>query len=209
MRRRARLTVMIVAAAVLLAAIPAVLLIRARNPDRLSVISAQDQLVPFSFKHPSSWERGEFGVNVVFSPSARELAPLFSQKGTGGTWRPVRERLRLDPARAVGLATSFSSTQLESGTSQLRDSVQLLLPVTATFSSGPEQLLVGGYAADQLEGELADPDDTGTRLHFLAVVVHVQRPNPKTAYLVFFAPRERFESRHALFDEILGTVSFA
>jgi hypothetical protein len=195
-------------ALLVLAAVPATLLLRSRS-QQLSATSAQDQLVPFSFKHPGGWQRQESGVNVVFSPHAGELLPLFSQKGTGGTWEPVNGLLKRDAKGTVGLATSFTSTQVvASDADQLRDALQPLLPASASFSGAAGQLLVGGHAADQLEGELADPASPGSRLHFSAVVVQVQRPEPKTVYLIFFAPTAGFEGNRPLFQRILRSVDF-
>jgi len=200
---------LIAVAAVVLLAIPVVLFINSKGGDRLTETSARDNLVPFSFKYPGSWRRQEAGINVVFSPSGRELTTLFSQKGTGDSWNPVKDVLDKDGDAATGLATSFTSTVLEAGTpEQLRDAIQPLLPANATFSSGPEQLLVGGYAADKLEGDLTDPADPGTKLHFMAIVVQVQRPTPKTVYLVFFAPQETFDSKRDLFTKVQQSVDF-
>jgi tRNA A-37 threonylcarbamoyl transferase component Bud32 len=208
--RRGRLVALLAVAAVLLAAIPAVFLVNSfRNPDRLTETSARDNLVPFSFKYPGTWRRNAAGINVVFSPAGRELTTLFSQKGTGDSWKPVNELLKNDPDKAVGLAASFTSTVVEAGSAeQLKEALQPLLPVNATFSAGPDQLLVGGYAADKLEGDLTDPADPGARLHFMAIVVQVQRPEPKTVYLVFFAPQDRFDGKRDLFGQMQDTVDF-
>jgi hypothetical protein len=42
----------------------------------------------------------------------------------------------------------------------------------------------------------------------MAIVVQVQRPEPKTVYLVFFAPQDRFDDKRALFGQIQDTVDF-
>ena len=208
--RRGRLVALLAVAVVLLAAVPAVFLVNSfRNPDRLTETSARDNLVPFSFKYPGAWRRNAAGINVVFSPAGRELTTLFSQKGTGDSWKPVNELLKGDSDKAVGLATSFTSTVVEAGSAeQLKEALQPLLPVNAAFSKGPDQLLVGGYAADKLEGDLTDPADPGARLHFMAIVVQVQRPEPKTVYLVFFAPQDRFDGKRDLFGQMQDTVDF-
>jgi len=209
-RGRGRGRIALVTAAVLLVAVVGgVFLVRSRSAGQLSEESLRDDLVPFSFRHPGSWEREQAGLNAVFSPHARELAGLFSQKGTGGTWEPVRGLLSGDGGEAVGMATSFTATQVDAGDAeQLRAAVQPLLPAAVTFTSGPDQLLVGGFAADRLEGDITDPDDPGVRLHFSAVVVQVQRPEPKTVYLVFFAPPDRFEGEQGLFQRVQDSVKF-
>jgi hypothetical protein len=204
-----RLIALIAAAVVLLAAIPAVLLYRSATGDRLTETVNRDELVPLSFKHPGSWNRQEAGINVVFSPADGALTSLFSQKGTGDSWSQVREVIGGDGDKAIGLATSFSSTLVDVSTpEQIKASLQGLLPANATFTSGPEQLLVGGYAADQVEGDLTDPADPANKLHFRAVVVQVQRPDPRTVYLVFFAPQSSFDSKRELFDQVQASANF-
>jgi hypothetical protein len=169
---------------------------------------ARDNLVPFSFKHPGSWRRESAGINVVFSPGGAQLTALFSQKGTGNSWVPVRGLVG-DDDKAVGLATSFTRTLVDVATpEQLRQSLQGLLPATVSFSVGPEQVLVGGILGDRLEGELTDPANPATRLHFMADVVQVQRPDPKTVYLVFFAPQKSFEAKRGLFERVQRSVDF-
>jgi serine/threonine protein kinase len=208
-RGRGRLIALITAVVVVLAAIPAVLLFRANSGDRLTETVSRDELVPLSFKHPGSWRRQEAGINVVFSPAEGAMTTLFSQKGTGDSWGQVREVIGGDGDKAIGLATSFSSTLVDVSTpEQLKASLEGLLPANATFSSGPQQLLVGGYAADQVEGDLTDPSDPGTKLHFQAVVVQVQRPDPRTVYLVFFAPQSSFESKRPLFEQVQASANF-
>jgi hypothetical protein len=205
---RGRLLALLAAVVVLLAAVPAVLWFRASQRDRLSVTVARDNLVPFSFKHPGSWRRQSAGINVVFSPGGAELTALFSQKGTGNSWVPVRGLVG-DGDQAVGLATSFTRTQVDVATPELlRVSLQGLLPATVSFSAGPEQALVGGVLGDRLEGELTDPANPATKLHFMADVVQVQRPEPKTVYLVFFAPQKSFDANRDLFRRVQASVDF-
>ena len=206
---RGRLIALLAAVVVLLAAVPAVLLYKGSQRDRLAVTEARDTLVPFSFKHPSSWRRQSAGINVVFSPSARELTALFSQKGTGDSWLAVRELAGCQGGKAVGLATSFTSTLVDVATpEQLKASLQGLLPANVSFSAGPAQALVGGVVGDQLEGDLTDPADPATKLHFMADVVQVQRPDPKTVYLIFFAPHASFEAKRGLFERVQASVNF-
>jgi hypothetical protein len=206
-RGRGRLLALLAAVVVLLAAVPAVLLFRASQRDRLSVAVPRDNLVPFSFKHPGSWRRQSAGINVVFSPAGPELTALFSQKGTGDSWVPVRDLVGGD--KPVGLATSFTSTLVDVATpDQLKAALQGLLPATVSFSAGPEQVLVGGILADRLEGDLTDPANPATRLHFMADVVQVQRPDPKSVYLVFFAPQKSFDANRGLFERVQASVDF-
>jgi hypothetical protein len=206
---RGRLVALLAAVVVLLAAVPAVLLFRANQRDRLTVTVARDNLVPYSFKHPGSWRRQSAGINVVFSPAGPELTTLFSQKGTGDSWTPVRALAGGDGGKAVGLATSFTSTLVDVATpDQLKASLQGLLPTTVSFSAGPQQVLVGGILGDRLEGDLTDPADPATRLHFMAAVVQVQRPEPKSVYLVFFAPQGSFDANRGLFERVQASVNF-
>jgi tRNA A-37 threonylcarbamoyl transferase component Bud32 len=207
-RRRRRIA--LVAAAVLVVALAGgLLLVRVSSSGRLSAESERDDLVPFSFRHPGRWQREQSGLSAVFSPRPRELAALFSQKGTGGTWQPVGSLLRSDGGQLTGMVTFFTSTQVGSGNvEELRAALQPLLPADVTFTSGADQLLVGGFAADRLEGDMSDPGDPGTSLHFTALVVQVQRPEPKTVYLVFFAPRDAFDGQRGLFERVQETVAF-
>jgi hypothetical protein len=206
---RGRLIALLVAVVVLLAAIPAVLLFRANQRDRLTVTVPRDNLVPFSFKHPGSWNRQSAGNNVVFSPGGAALTTLFSQKGAGNSWTPVSGLISGDGDKAVGLATSFTSTLVDVATpEQLQLSLQGLLPATVSFSGGQAQVLVGGILGDRLEGDLTDPANPGTKLHFMADVVQVQRPDPKSVYLIFFAPQKSFEGKRGLFERIEASVNF-
>jgi hypothetical protein len=206
---RGRLIALLVAVVVLIAAVPAVLLFRANQRDRLTVTVARDNLVPFSFKHPGSWRRQSAGINVVFSPGGAEMTTLFSQKGAGDSWTQVRGLIDGDGDKAVGLATSFTSTLVDVTTpEQLKASLQGLLPATVSFSGGQGQVLVGGILGDRLEGDLTDPANPATRLHFMADVVQVQRPDPKSVYLIFFAPQKSFEGKRGLFERVEASVSF-
>jgi Protein kinase domain len=206
---RGRLIALLVAVVVLVAAVPAVLLFRASQRDRLTVTVARDNLVPFSFKHPGSWRRQSAGINVVFSPGGAALTALFSQKGAGDSWTPVRGLIDGDGDKATGLATSFTSTLVDVATpEQLKASLEGLLPATLSFSGGQGQVLVGGILGDRLEGDLTDPANPATKLHFMADVVQVQRPQPKTVYLIFFAPQDSFESKRGLFERVERSVNF-
>jgi hypothetical protein len=206
---RGRLLPILIAVVVLVAAIPAVLLFRSSQRDRLTVTVARDDLVPFSFKRPGSWNRQSSGINTVFSPGAAELTTLFSQKGSGNSWSGVSGLISGNGDKAVGLATSFTSTLVDVTTpEQLQLALQGLLPAGASFTSGQKQAVVGGILADQLEGDLTDPANPGTKLHFMADVVQVQRPDPKTVYLIFFAPQKTFEGKRGLFEQVEKSVSF-
>jgi serine/threonine protein kinase len=206
---RGRLLPILIAVVVLVAAIPAVLLFRSSQRDRLTVTVARDDLVPFSFKHPGSWNRQSSGINVVFSPGDSELTTLFSQKGSGDSWSGVSGLISGDGDKAVGLATSFSSTLVDvAAPEQLQLALKAVLPANVSFTSGQKQAVVGGILADQLEGDLTDPANPGTKLHFMADVVQVQRPDPKTVYLIFFAPQKTFEGKRGLFEQVEKSVSF-
>jgi hypothetical protein len=77
-----------------------------------------------------------------------ELTALFSEKGTGDSWIPVRELARGEGGKAVGLATSFTSTMVDVATpKQLKASLQGLLPASVTLSSGPAQAWSVGSSA--------------------------------------------------------------
>jgi Protein kinase domain len=206
---RGRLLPILIAVVVLVAAIPAVLLFRSSQRDRLTVTVARDELIPFSFKHPGSWNRQSAGNNVVFSPGDSELTTLFSQKGSGDSWSQVSRLIGGNGDQAVGLATSSNSTQVDVSTPELlKASLEGYLPASASFTSGPKQVLVGGVLGDQLEGDLTDPANPGTKLHFMADVVQVQRPDPKTVYLIFFAPQKTFEGKRGLFEQVEKSVNF-
>jgi hypothetical protein len=204
---RGRLIALVVAVVVLLAAIPAVLLVRSNLSNRLTVTEVRDTVLPYTFKHPGSWQRQSAGINHVFSPASTELSPLFSQKGANGSWSPVRSLLDRDAGKAVGMATSFTSALVDVSTAdQLKTYLQGLLPPNASFSDGPSRATVGGILCDQIEGDLADPANTSTRLHFMADVIQVQRPDEKTIYLVFFAPPDKFDSQRGLFEKVKASV---
>jgi hypothetical protein len=208
-RRPGNLAVLL-AAVVTLAVVATGVFMFTRGGERLSASFAKDQLVPFSFRYPGGWHKHGSSVQVVFSPYAAELFPLFGRTGTGDGWGAVEALLDRSPADLAGLYTFFGSTQYRDNpeTEELEQGLAPLLPERVSFTPTHERVQVGGYPADRLEGDLRDPSRQGTSLHFLCQVVHVQDPEPKTVYLLFFAPPDSFEAQRDLFDRITATVSF-
>jgi tRNA A-37 threonylcarbamoyl transferase component Bud32 len=208
-RRPGNLAVLL-AAVVTLAVVATGVFMFTRGGERLSASFAKDQLVPFSFRYPGGWHKHGSSVQVVFSPYAAELFPLFGRTGTGDGWGAVEALLDRSPADLAGLFTFFGSTQYRDnpGTEELEQGLTPLLPERVSFAPTHERVQVGGYPADRLEGDLRDPSGQGTSLHFLCQVVHVQGQEPKTVYLLFFAPSDRFEGQRDLFDRITATVRF-
>jgi tRNA A-37 threonylcarbamoyl transferase component Bud32 len=208
-RRPGRLALLL-AAVVTLAVVATAVFMLTRGGERLSASFAKDQLVPFSFRYPGGWHKHGSSVQVVFSPYAAELFPLFGRTGTGDGWGAVEGLLDRSPADLAGLFTFFGSTQYRDnpGTEELEQGLTPLLPERVSFAPTHERVQVGGYPADRLEGDLRDPSGQGTSLHFLCQVVHVQGQEPKTVYLLFFAPPDSFEGQRDLFDRITATVRF-
>jgi serine/threonine protein kinase len=191
----------------LVLAIAAVLFVRSRA-EPLSSSFAGNNLVPFSFRYPGDWQQEGQGVQVVFSPRAGELLPLFSQLGTGDSWARAGAVIEQAPSEAVGLFTFFS-TPLDSATiEEIRTQLQPLLPPEVHFSQAHDRVLVGGYAADRLEGSLSDPKNQAAVLRFQCYVVHVQPPDAKSVFLVYFSSDADFDSSKALFGRITESVDF-
>jgi serine/threonine protein kinase len=208
--RRGGKTAALVAAIVLLVVISTALFMFMRGGERLSASFTRNQLVPFSFRYPGDWRKQGSSLQVVFSPYAAEVFPLFGRTGTGDGWGGVGPLMERSPADLVGLFTFFVGTQYrdDAGTEELELGLTPLLPERASFASTHERVKVGGYPADRLEGDLRDPGDQGRTLRFLCYVVRVQGPEAKTVYLLFFAPPDSFEGQRDLFGRITETVSF-
>jgi tRNA A-37 threonylcarbamoyl transferase component Bud32 len=208
-RRPGRIATLL-AALVTLALVATAVFMLTRGGERLTASFSKDQLVPFSFRYPGGWEKHGSSLQVVFSPYAAEVFPLFGRTGSGDGWGAVEALLDRPPADLVGLYTFFGVTQYRDdlGTEELKQGLTALLPERASFASAHERVTVGGYPADRLEGTLNDPSGQGKPLRFLCQVVHVQGVEAKTVYLVFFAPPDRFEGQRALFDRITATVRF-
>jgi serine/threonine protein kinase len=210
-RPRKATTLVAVAVAILLVATSTAIFLVKRDDEALSSRFAKDDLVPFSFRYPANWQKEGSGTQVVFSPRAREIFPLFGQSGAGDSWADTAAVVQRSPSDAVGLYTLFVSTRYRDDTplEELQTGLRLLLPPEVTFAPTRDKVLLGGQEADRLEGDLRDPGDEGTALHFQCLVVHVQPPEPKTVYLLFFSSRGTFESRQNLFQRITKSVNFS
>ena len=189
----------------LVMAVAAVLFVRSRA-EPLSSSFAANTLVPFSFRYPGDWRQEGQGVQVVFAPRAGELLPLFSRQSDG--WARAGALVEQARSEAVGLFTTFS-TPLDGATvEQIQEQLKSLLPAEVGFSQAHDRLLVGGYAADRLEGSLRDPKNQAAVLRFQCYVVHVQPPDQKSVFLVYFSSSADFDSRKALFGRITKSVDF-
>jgi serine/threonine-protein kinase len=189
----------------LVLAVAAVLFVRSRA-EPLSSSFAANTLVPFSFRYPGDWRQEGQGVQVVFAPRAGELLPLFSRQSDG--WARAGALVEQARSEAVGLFTTFS-TPLDGATvEQIQEQLKSLLPAEVGFSQAHDRLLVGGYAADRLEGSLRDPKNQAAVLRFQCYVVHVQPPDQKSVFLVYFSSSADFDSRKALFGRITKSVDF-
>jgi tRNA A-37 threonylcarbamoyl transferase component Bud32 len=205
--RRPRTPLAVAAAVLLLAVVAAVLFVRSRD-EPLSASSAKDTLVPFSFRYPEGWQRGEQGNLVVFSPHAGEVLPLFASHGADG-WTETGALVARSPSEMVGLTTWFGSVRLDGETvERIQDHLRLFLPQEVQFSSAGDQVAVDDYLADRLEGELREPGGQGAVLRFQSYVVHVQPPEPKSVFLVFFSAGSEFDGRRELFERIVESVQF-
>jgi len=189
----------------LVLAVAAVLFVRSRA-EPLSSSFAANTLVPFSFRYPGDWRQEGQGVQVVFAPRAGELLPLFSRQSDG--WARAGALVEQARSEAVGLFTTFS-TPLDGATvEQIQEQLKSLLPAEVGFSQAHDRALVGGYIADRLEGSLRDPKNQAAVLRFQCYVVHVQPPDQKSVFLVYFSSSADFDSRKALFGRITKSVDF-
>jgi serine/threonine protein kinase len=211
--RRSRRTTALLAVAVivLLAAVATTVLVINRGDDALAARFARSDLVPFTFRHPADWQQEGPGTQVVFSPRARELFPIFGQRDAGGGWAPASALLEGSPSDAVGLYTFFLSTQYpaDATAEQLQENLKPLLPAAVSFSPTHDKTLVGGLPADRLEGDLRDPGNPQHALHFQCYVVRLQPPENKTVHLLFFASPSTFDSHRNLFERITKSVDFS
>ena len=206
--RRSRRTLALVALVLLLAVVAGGFLYFRGGGDELANSFTRDQLVPFSFRYPEGWQQAVQGNQEVFSPHARELLPLFTSLGTGGSWSQVSALADRAPSETVGLYTFFNDSRMDGETVEVIQAyLKSLLPREASFSQAHDRLPVGGYSADRLEGELREPGGQAAVLRFQCYVVHVG-PDGKSVYLVFFSSSDTFEGRRALFERITKSVDF-
>ena len=206
--RRSRTMLAVLAAVLLVVVAAAVLFVRSRD-EGLSNSFASNDLVPFSFSYPGGWQREEQGHQVMFSPRARELLPLFASLGGGSSWAETNALVERSPSEVVGLFTWFDTTRQDGSTvDQIQENLQNLLPREVQFSPAREQAAVGGYTADRLEGELREPGGQAGTLRFQCYLVHVQPPAAKSVYLVFFSSATTFDSNRELFERITESVKF-
>ena len=189
----------------LVLAVAAVLFVRSRA-EPLSSSFAANTLVPFSFRYPGDWRQEGQGVQVVFAPRAGELLPLFSRQSDG--WARAGALVEQARSEAVGLFTTFSSPLDGATVEQIQEQLKSLLPAEVGFSQAHDRALVGGYIADRLEGSLRDPKNQAAVLRFQCYVVHVQPPDQKSVFLVYFSSSADFDSRKALFGRITKSVDF-
>jgi tRNA A-37 threonylcarbamoyl transferase component Bud32 len=204
--RRSRRTLALVAVVVLLAVVAGGFLYLRGRGDELANSFTRDELVPFSFRYPEGWQQAVQGNQEVFSPRARELLPFFGS--LGGGWPEVSALADRAPSETVGLYTFFNGTRMDGDTvDEIQTSLKSLLPREASFSSAHDRgLVVGGYSADRLEGDLREPGGQ-TVLRFQCYVVHVV-PDAKSVFLVFFSSSDTFEGRRELFERITKSVNF-
>ena len=206
--RRSRRTLALVAVVLLALVAGGFLYFRGRGDD-LANSFTRNELVPFSFRYPEGWQQAVQGNQEVFSPHARELLSLFTSLGTGGSWSEVSALADRAPAETVGLYTFFNSNRMDGETvDEIQTYLKSLLPQEASFSPGAQQLVVGRYSADRLEGELREPGGHAAVLRFQCYVVHVAPPEAKSVYLVFFSSADTFEGNRGLFEQIKNSVDF-
>ena len=134
-RRGGRAAALIAAIVVLVAASSALFMFM-RGGERLSASFAKDQMVPYSFRYPGGWYRHGSSIQVVFSPYAAQLFPLFGRTGTGEGWGAVGALLDRSPADLVGLYTVFVGTQYrdDAETEELEQGLTPLLPELVSFA---------------------------------------------------------------------------
>jgi hypothetical protein len=204
--RRSRRTLGLVAAVLLLAVVAGGFLYFRGQGDELATSFTRDELVPFSFRYPEGWQQEVQGNQEVFSPHAGELLPFFIS--LGGDWPQVSALADRAPSETVGLYTFFNGTRMDGEmVEEIQAYLKPFLPREASFSSAHDRLVVGGYSADRLEGDLREPGGQSAVLRFQCYVVHAV-PDGRTVYLVFFSSADTFEDRRALFERITKSVDF-
>jgi serine/threonine-protein kinase len=205
--RRSRRVPALVAAVLLLALVAGGFLYLRGRGDELANSFARNELVPFSFRYPEGWQQAEQGNQEVFSPRARELLSFFIALDGSG-WSQVGALTDRAPSETVGLYTFFNGTRMDGQTAEeIQAYLKPFLPREASFSPAHDRLVVGGYAADRLEGALREPGGQSAVLRFQCYVVHAV-PDGRSVYLVFFSSADTFEGRRALFERITKSVDF-
>jgi serine/threonine-protein kinase len=165
-------------------------------------------VVPFAFAYPADWKQAGPANDVLFSPRADELVPLFlSEKGGGQDWSPMSRFIRDDPAGVSGLFTfSTFTSDASRPIDEQKQSLTLKLPPNVSFTGADSHALLGRSTATRLSGELSDPANKATVLHFECYIAQVPTAAPRTAFLIFFAPKDSFDDRRGAFDRVAASV---
>jgi serine/threonine protein kinase len=168
---------------------------------------AGDDLVPISFDHPASWQKAGAGTNVVFSPHAEEILPLFAGRGETRGWSQTGRLLHDDRAGTIGLYTFFVSTQYSSASTNYQQQIlRSLLPETVAFTDAPSHLKLGAFDATRLSGVFSDPSTPATRLRFECYITQIDLAGPRTVNLIFFSSDDSFDNNRETFDQIAASV---
>ncbi len=212
--RRRWLLVALIAAVAVLATIAALVLLPGKRTTSLSSGYTSGpqfaSVVRFSLKVPVDWTHVDgTGEEVVLSPAAGSVANLFFNQGFAGIWTDARAVLAANRSKATGLWLHAASTAYDrSSTQNLEADLRRDLPQDASFTSAPRDQLVGGMPSDEIEGQLADPDDASIRLQFIANAIRYRSATNSGSSLlvVFFAAPDRFDGQRGLFDRIRATI---
>jgi serine/threonine protein kinase len=207
-RPRPRRTAIAVLAGFVAVAVAVAGFLLLRGGGSAYVQSTANGLVPFTFSHPADWRRAGGGTNVVFSPHAEEILPLFQQPGEARNWSATRRLLAEDPQGVVGLYTFFVSTRYSGSTNDLQRTLQSLLPGRITFTGGTQAML-GDTPAARLDGRLRDPGGGAGQLRFECYIAQLATEEPRTVHLILFSSTDAFERNRADFDRVTRSVDLS
>jgi hypothetical protein len=167
----------------------------------------RDNVVPFSFSYPADWQKVAPGNDVLLSPRAQELVPLFLPGNSTGGWTATGEMVSEYPDDVVGVFTF--STVANDAASPVEDQKVLLsnkLPPVTSFTGADTHASLGHVAATRLTGQMTDPVNKGAALHFECYIAAVPQTSPRTAFVIFFAWKNSFASHRGTFDRIAASV---
>jgi serine/threonine protein kinase len=163
-----------------------------------------DDLVPFSFSYPDSWQKSGAGLNAVFSPHSNALLPTFAGSQD---WSKASRVAQDHPDTMVGLFTTFNFTNF--GSARVDQQQQVLVErypsAKLEFTDSAPGAKLGNSTATMLRGKLTSPSGD-VRLRFECYIAQINETPPRTVNIMLFGSEEAFGRNRSTFDRIIDSV---